>query len=52
MSWSAILIAGVGIVYAGTAAIQYYDGKTALAITFFAYALANVGLYLQDIGWK
>jgi hypothetical protein len=38
------LTLGVGVVYLIIAVDHFYSGRGALALTFFAYALANVGL--------
>ena len=43
---SKIAIALIGMVYAGIAFEQYLKGNTAVAITFFGYAIGNVGLYM------
>lgn len=42
---SAWLIALVGGIYLLTAADLYWHDKPALAFTYFAYALSNVGLF-------
>lgn len=49
MMTSAWLIAAVGVVYLLTAAQLYYEGKVGLAIAFFGYALANVGLTMAAL---
>lgn len=38
------LIIGVGVVYLVVALDQYRQGATGMAIAWFGYALANVGL--------
>lgn len=41
------LIIAVGVAYLAVAADLYFSqGKVGLAITFFGYALSNVGLYM------
>lgn len=47
---AAPLIAAIGFVYLYCAGDLYMTGKTGLAIAFFGYALANVGLYLAAKG--
>lgn len=42
-----LLLLIVGIIYIGLAFSYLFEGKTGLMITFFAYALANYGLYLS-----
>jgi uncharacterized membrane protein (DUF2068 family) len=42
-SW---LIAFVGLIYLAIAIYETLRGSTWLGVTFFAYALANVGLYM------
>ena len=43
---STVLIAVCGALYLLTAADLWWEGKTGLALTFAAYALANVGLIM------
>jgi hypothetical protein len=43
-SW---LIIVTGLIYAYISAEQGFKGNTGLAITYFGYALGNVGLYLM-----
>lgn len=38
------LTLGIGVVYLAIAVDHYCSGRPAMALTFFAYALANVGL--------
>ena len=40
------LIATIGIVYLYISLEQLYRGNTGMAITYFGYALGNVGLYM------
>lgn len=40
------LIAAIGCQYLGIAVDQFLKGDKALALTYFAYALGNVGLWL------
>jgi hypothetical protein len=40
------LIVIVGLVYLYIALEQMYKGNTGMAITYFGYALGNVGLYM------
>lgn len=40
------LIAICGLIYLGVAIDQYVKGNTGMAITFGAYAVANLGLIL------
>lgn len=42
-----LLLGLVGMIYIVVAIVYLVDGKTGLAITFFAHALANYGLYLM-----
>jgi uncharacterized protein YbjT (DUF2867 family) len=46
-SW---LIALTGVIYLYVSAELYYEGKTGLAIAYFGYAFANVGLYIAAKG--
>jgi hypothetical protein len=39
------LIAAIGLQYLAVAADQYWKGDPAHALMYFAYALANVGLW-------
>ncbi len=39
-----LLTLGVGVVYLAIAADHLVNGRGAMALTFFSYALANVGL--------
>lgn len=41
---SAPLIIGVGVVYLVVALDQYHQGSPGMALAWFGYALANVGL--------
>jgi hypothetical protein len=43
---SAWLIAGIGLVYFYIGCDLLFKGNTGLAISFFGYALGNVGLYI------
>jgi hypothetical protein len=43
---SAWLIAVTGLIYVAVAIDLAFAGKTGLAITYAAYAAANVGLYM------
>lgn len=43
---SRFLIAFIGIVYLSIALEQYLKGNTGTAITFFGYAIGNVGLFM------
>jgi hypothetical protein len=43
---NSILLVIVGIIYVGLSIMYFLDHKTGLGIAFFAYALANYGLYL------
>lgn len=43
---SAWLIAGIGLVYFYIGCDLLFNGNTGLAISFFGYALGNVGLYI------
>jgi hypothetical protein len=45
-SW---LIIVTGVIYAYIAGEQLFKGNTGLAVTYFGYALGNVGLYLIAI---
>lgn len=42
---SAWLIALTGFIYAGVAVDQYLKGAGSMAVVYFGYALANVGMY-------
>jgi len=42
-SW---LIVGIGFVYLYISIDQWLKGNTGMAITYFGYALGNVGLYM------
>jgi len=43
---NSILLIIIGLLYLGIAFGYLVDGKTGLAIAFFAYAISNYGLYL------
>jgi hypothetical protein len=43
---SPLLIACVGFVYLYIAIEQYMKGNIGMSITYFGYALGNVGLYM------
>lgn len=43
---SKILIALIGLVYAAIAVEQYVKGNVGTAITFFGYAVGNIGLFM------
>lgn len=43
-----ILIAAIGFQYLAVAADQYLKGDGAHALMYFAYALANVGLWFAS----
>ncbi|MEY4263493.1 MAG: hypothetical protein RL373_61 [Pseudomonadota bacterium] len=45
-SW---LIIVTGVIYAYIAGEQLLKGNTGLAVTYFGYALGNVGLYMIAI---
>jgi len=40
------LIAVVGLVYLGIAIEQFFKHNIGMAVTYFGYALGNVGLYM------
>ena len=42
---SAWLIGLTGLIYLGVAVDQYVKGAGAMAVVYFGYALANVGMY-------
>lgn len=42
-SW---LIALTGMIYLGVSIDLWWEGKNGLAIAYFGYAFANIGLYL------
>lgn len=44
---SSTLIAVVGVIYAVIAIDQFAKGASAMGIVFGAYALGNVGLWMQ-----
>jgi hypothetical protein len=44
VTWSQILTGAISGVYLVVAAVHASGGRPGLALTFFAYALANVGL--------
>lgn len=41
------LIALTGIIYLVISVDLYFKGKTGLAIAYFGYAFANIGLYME-----
>jgi len=41
-----ILIALIGVTYAGIAVEQYFKGNLGVAIAFLGYAIGNIGLYM------
>ena len=43
------LIILVGVIYAYIGAEQLFKGNIGLAVTYFGYALGNVGLYIIAI---
>jgi predicted hydrocarbon binding protein len=43
-SWLIVL---TGLIYAYIAIDQYIKGNSGMAITYFGYALGNVGLYMM-----
>ena len=45
-SWLIVL---TGVIYAYIAGEQLFKGNTELAVTYFGYALGNVGLYMIAI---
>jgi predicted hydrocarbon binding protein len=44
-SWLIVL---TGLIYAYIAIDQYIKGNSGMAITYFGYALGNVGLYMMS----
>lgn len=38
------LLGIVSLIYAGVAIDLFFDGKSAMALVFFAYSVANLGL--------
>lgn len=49
---SAHLIIFTGLIYLYIAAEQLHKGNGAMAMTYFGYAFANVGLYIMAAKWK
>lgn len=45
---SAWLIGCTTLIYLGTAAALYHEGRNGMALAFFGYALANMG-FIYDI---
>lgn len=45
-SWLIVL---TGVIYVWIAGEQLFKGNTGLAVTYFGYALGNVGLYMIAI---
>jgi len=43
---SPLLIAGIGLVYLYISIEQFTKGSIGMSITYFGYALGNVGLYM------
>jgi len=43
---SPLLIAGIGFVYLYISIEQFTKGSIGMSITYFGYALGNVGLYM------
>ena len=50
MSGSQLLTGAVALVYLGVAAAHLNGGRHGMALTFVAYALANIGLILAERG--
>lgn len=48
MSWSAWMILGVGAIYLITSIDLFVNNKIGLALAFFGYAVANVGLFMAE----
>ncbi len=46
---SSTLIAIVTLIYLGVCASEWHSGNTAMALVFFGYAVANVGLIWQTL---
>lgn len=48
----AMMIASVGLQYAGAMAVFFWNRQPWMAVTYLGYAIGNVGLIMIALGYK